>query len=251
MKKFGKLIILLLSVLMILSLLVLCKPNKEPPDQEDDKENENDIIHDTRRNGVLFDSEEELTTFFELLVKDAEDLAEYDVCNFPDLQIYFSGCTPGTEFYIPPGFPGSIKSFRIYYSWFKDFGYFTVNDKSAVQTFNHVQYDDMSMYPDKSVCKTSVEIDGINYGFYLFDENGELPKDKPKDKLVKKCKLLGTDIDLYENTPKDLHGSINIGEFTVLVRVFVDTSNKEEINKINLEQFVWKKYYEEEITFDD
>lgn len=251
MKKFGKLIILLLSVLMILSLLVSCKPNKEPPDQEDDKEKENDIIHDTRRNGVFFESEEELATFFELLVKDAEDLTEYDICNIPELHEFWTEITPGTEFYLPPGLPGTIESFRIYYSWFKDFGYFTVNDKSAVQIFHHTQYSDLSIYPNKSVCDSIVEIDDITYHFYLYNKNDEFLKNTPEGKLVKKSKLLGEDVNLYENTPRYLHGSINIGEFTVLVRVFVDTSNKEEIDKINLEQFVWKKYYEEEITFDD
>lgn len=235
---------------MILSLLVSCTQTEESPDEE-----KNDVgeVHVGRRPGIYFDSEEELTTFLKLITKDAEDLAEYDVCEVFKDQSIVSGCVPGKDFCIPPGVVGTIESFRAYYDRFKHLGYFTVNDKSTVQTFDHTQYKNLSD-PNLLIYDSLVKIDDIEYIFYLWNKDDAHLKTKPEYKLVKKSKLLGKDINLYENTSKDLawiFGSVNIGEFTVDIRVYVDSDNKEEIDKINLEQFVWKDYYEEEVKFDD
>ena len=248
MKNIRKTFIVLISMSMILVMLLSCTPTNEPFNEPiDDSENN---PSDVNRPNVSFDTEEEFTTFLDNLTKNAEDLSEYDAADYYKDTYFGSYIVRGTEFVLAPGFCRTPEQLRQFYDKIKGLGYPTVENKLSVQKYKFKQF--ISMDPNKTISSISLTIDDIGYLIKVLDRKDTPMEIKPEYKLVKKTKFCENEINLYKNTSEDwawIFGSVNIGELTVSVTIFVD--NKEEIDKINLEQFVWKDYYEEEVNFDD
>ncbi len=206
-----------------------------------------------------FESEDDLLLFLDLIRKDPSELKEYDLLEVykdsPPPYFDISWVNPGElfEFPIEPhGMWIGVTEIPYAKEKFENIGYFTAKDSTSIEKFSHRFYRDYS--GTETISYSVITIDGIAYCFDLrkTDEKQSGIKSfisyiRQGGKFYMKSELCGSEIKFYKmknpNTHIYLEGFTYFEDYTVSMRIFV--YNKEDIDKINLEQFVWRDYYEE------
>ena len=205
----------------------------------------------------MFYAEEELDLFLELITKDAEELTEYDILTVrkDDPAVMYDielGLQPGEVFVLPVpqnSVPISIESMKDIQKTMESLGYFTAKDNSVMKDFVHTFYLD---YPRIDIISTTaVYTENVNYVFKLWKNttNSVTKYSFWHYDYYKQLTFGENKVKFFRERGADyfrIKGSMFVGENNeFIVDIWITTDSEQSKDKINLDQFVWRDYYED------